>query len=131
RDYRVPWGAVAKVDAAHALQVHCTPAAGSSRGKVLSSWAVQRSPRSAMRSSRRASSAARRAMVPSGYAQPPRSEPDPAKVSADPAAARIGELAQQARQAGAAGGQPAAQWAWAPIAAMALPIAAFIIVAVT
>jgi len=129
REYRVPWGAVARVDSAHALQIHCTPAAGASRGKVLSSWAVQRSPRSAMRPARRATAVGRRTRVPAGYGEPAQPEPDPARVSAESTAARIEERAQHARQAGAAGGQPAGRWAWAPIAAMVLPAVAFIIIA--
>ena len=52
RDYRVPWAAVVKVDVVNAVRVHCTPAPGEARGKVLYSWAVQVSPRSRAPASR-------------------------------------------------------------------------------
>jgi len=35
RDHRVPWAAVIKVDVVNAVRVHCTPAPGAVRGKVL------------------------------------------------------------------------------------------------
>ena len=40
RDYQVPWTAVSKVDVVNAVRVHCEPAPGAARGKVLYSWAV-------------------------------------------------------------------------------------------
>jgi hypothetical protein len=54
REHWVPWRAVVKVDAPGALRIHCLPAPGAAKGKVLYSWAVQNSPRAAMRASRRA-----------------------------------------------------------------------------
>ena len=53
RDYQVPWTAVSKVDVVNAVRVHCEPARGAARGKVLYSWAVQSSPRAARRASLR------------------------------------------------------------------------------
>lgn len=129
REFRIPWGSVVKVDAIHALQVHCAPAAGSPGGTVASSWAIQSSPRSALRASRRRRLADRRTQAAGGYGR--RAEPEPRAQdpsSAQSVAARLAERAQQARQAGAKGGQPATGWAWPTIAVMALPVLAFIIV---
>ena len=53
RDHQVPWAAVTKVDVVNAVRVHCEPAPGAARGKVLYSWAVQSSPRSARKASLR------------------------------------------------------------------------------
>jgi hypothetical protein len=44
-------------------------------------------------------------------------------------ARRMDERARQERAAGAAGGRPAASWAWPSLAAMILPVLAVIIVA--
>jgi hypothetical protein len=41
---------------------------------------------------------------------------------------QLNERARRERAAGAAGGQPEARWAWAPIAAMAVPLAALIVI---
>jgi PH (Pleckstrin Homology) domain-containing protein len=76
RDYRVPWRSVVSVDAANALRVHCAPAQGARRGKVLSSWAIQSSARSAGQARRRARAAQRagrfggQAGGGGGYARP-------------------------------------------------------------
>ena len=53
RDHRVPWTAVSKVDVVNAVRVHCEPASGAARGKILYSWAVQSSGRSARKASLR------------------------------------------------------------------------------
>ncbi|HEY5988808.1 MAG TPA: PH domain-containing protein, partial [Streptosporangiaceae bacterium] len=150
RDYRVPWGAVAKVDVVNAVRVHCAPSDGTPGGaatsgaaapgeakpggKVVYSWAVQSSPRSSMRASRRAQRAGRGPGVGAsgarGYGQPPAEAQD--LLSRSPAeftAAQLEERAERARRAGAAGGQHVARWAWAPIAAMVAPAVALIFVA--
>ena len=120
RDYRVPWAAVVKVDVVNAVRVHCTPAPGEARGKVLYSWAVQVSPRSAKRATLRRDAASRprarlgprsRSLQPPGTLPPgaaPRygEIPDAAKEAldrstADFTAARLSERAQHARQAAA------------------------------
>src|SRR5262249_9543906 len=54
RDHYVPWGAVERVDAVNAVGVHCVAAPGAAKGKVVHSWAVQSSPRSAQRAQFRA-----------------------------------------------------------------------------
>ena len=60
RDHRVPWGAVEKVDAVHAVRVHCVAAPGASKGKIINSWAVQSSPRAARAAEYRSRRQARR-----------------------------------------------------------------------
>jgi hypothetical protein len=119
RDHRVPWAAVVKVDVVNAVRVHCTPVPGAARGKVLYSWAVQSSPRSARKAALRRDAASQprgrlgmraRSMQPPGTPPPgaPRygEMPDSAKEalersSADFTAARLSERAQHARQAAA------------------------------
>jgi len=120
RDYRVPWAAVVKVDVVNAVRVHCTPAPGAARGKVLYSWAVQAAPRSTKRAALRRDAASRprarltprpRSLQPPGTPPPgaaPRygEIPDAAKEAldrstADFTAGRLSERAQHARQAAA------------------------------
>jgi len=120
RDHRVPWAAVVKVDVVNAVRVQCTPAPGSARGKVLYSWAVQASSRSARKAEMRREAASRpgggrliprpRSLQPPPGTPPPGSAPrygelpDTAKEAldrstADFTAARLSERAQHARQA--------------------------------
>jgi hypothetical protein len=47
RDFRVPWAAVETIEVATALKIRCFPAPGRARGKLVTSWAVQSSARSA------------------------------------------------------------------------------------
>jgi Bacterial PH domain len=136
RDHRVRWGAVTKVDAVNALRVHCAAAPGASQGAIVHSWAVQSSPRSArtaqLRSHRRAQQRSRREAQPrpGGYGRhPAQAEQAPRPTAAESAAQQLNERAQREREAGAVGGPPGTRWAWAPIAAMAVPLAALIVVA--
>jgi len=120
RDHRVPWAAVVNVDVVNALRVHCTPAPGAASGKVLYSWAVQSSSRSARRATlrREAASQPRGRLFPrSRSLQPPPGTPPPGaprygempqsakealdRSTADFTAARLSERAQHARQAAA------------------------------
>jgi len=121
RDHRVPWAAVVTVDVVNAVRVHCTPAPGAARGKVLYSWAVQSSPRSARKASLRREAAkqprARLTPRPRSLRLPP-DTPPPGTVpkygempgaardaldrsSAEFTAGRLSERAQHARQAAA------------------------------
>jgi Bacterial PH domain len=121
RDHRVPWAAVVKVDVVTAVRVHCTPAPGAAGGKVLYSWAVQSSPRSARKAAMRREVAtkpqARRTPRPRSL-QPPPGTPPPGSVprygempdaakealdrsTAEFTAGRLSERAQHARQAAA------------------------------
>jgi hypothetical protein len=117
RDHQVPWAAVRKVDVVNSVRVHCEPAPGAARGKVLYSWAVQSSPRSTRKAAlrREANSRPRPRLTPRPRAlQPPPSTaprgygelPDSAKEalersSADFTAGRLAERAQHARRAAA------------------------------
>jgi hypothetical protein len=125
RDHLVPWAAVSKVDVVNAVRVHCEPAPGAVRGKVLYSWAVQSSPRSTRKATlrREAHSQPRPRLTPRPRVlQPPASTaprgygelPDSTKEAlerstADFTAGRLAERAQHARQAAAraAGPSPA------------------------
>jgi len=125
RDYQVPWTAVSKVDVVNAVRVHCEPAPGAARGKVLYSWAVQSSPRATRRAAlrREARNQPRPRLTPRPRVlQPPPSTaprgygelPDSTKEalersSADFTAGRLAERAQHARRAAAraAGATPA------------------------
>ena len=135
RDHRVRWAAVTKVDAVYTLRVHCAPAPGATRGQVLHSWAVQSSPRAAraaqLRASRGAQQRGRREARPrpGGYGHPAQAQPPPRPTHAESAAQRLDERARREREAGAAAGPPQARWAWASIAAMAVPLVALIVVA--
>ena len=131
RDYRAPWGAVEKVDAANALRVHCAPPPGAGKGKILHSWAVQSSPRAARRAQAR-SRRAQAAKPAAGYARDPAQALEATlRDSAEITARQLDERARRERESGAAGGQPEARWAWLSIAVMAVPLVAFIAVALT
>ena len=199
RDHQVPWAAVTNVDVVNAVRVHCAPAPDAGRGKILYSWAVQSSARSARKTALRRDVRGQRPRLPSrSRVGPPPGQsprygelPEPAREamersSADFTAARLAERAQHARQAAAraspppardqaadeappasagngqmagdgqaamGGGQvtpgsaldgdgpprgeqaavatamPVAQWAWLSIAAMAVPAALLVLVA--
>ncbi len=116
RDHQVPWAAVVKVDVVNAVRVHCTPAPGATGGKVLYSWAVQSSPRSARRAALRREAATQprlrltprpRSLQPPPGAAPRYGEiPESARdaldrSSAEFTAGRLEERAQHARQAAA------------------------------
>jgi len=95
RDYRVPWAAVVKVDVVNAVRVHCTPAPGAARGKVLYSWAVQTTPRSAKRAALRrdAASRPRARLTPRPRSLQPPGTPPPG------APPRYGEIPDAAKEA--------------------------------
>jgi Bacterial PH domain len=144
RDHTVPWGAVVKVDVVNAVRVHCAPPPSSSRGRVIYSWAMQASMRSARRASLRATRSRSEATTaqrnrlagtppgqqPRRYGEPPPEIQDALdRTSADYTAGRLEERAQRARHAGAVGGQAVSRWAWVPLAAMLVPVAVLVIVA--
>ena len=121
RDHHVPWTAVSKVDVVNAVRVHCEPASGAARGKVLYSWAVQSSGRSARKASlrREVSGQARPRLTPRPRAlgPPPGTAPrygelpEPAREalnrsSAEFTAGRLAERAQHARQAASLAAAP-------------------------
>jgi hypothetical protein len=129
RDHRVPWGAVEKVDAVHAVRVHCAPAPGASKGKIVNSWAVQSSPRATRAAEYRSRRQAQRTGRPAGYGRYPAEAQEALRRSpAESTARQLDERAKRERGAGAAGGQPEARWAWAAIAVMAVPLVALVVV---
>ena len=129
RDHRVPWGAVEKVDAVHAVRVHCVPAPGASKGKIINSWAVQSSPRAARAAEYRSRRQARRLGSAPGYGRYPAEAQEALRRSLAEATARqLDERVSREHGAGAAGGPPEARWAWAAIAVMAVPLLALIVV---
>jgi hypothetical protein len=129
RDNRVPWGAVEKVDAVHAVRVHCVPAPGASKSKIINSWAVQSSPRAARAAEYRSRRQTRRLGHAPGYGRYPAEAQEALRRSLAEATARqLDERASRERAAGAAGGPLEARWAWVPIAVMAVPLLALIVV---
>lgn len=129
RDHRVPWGAVEKVDAVHAVRVHCAPAPGASKGQIVNSWAVQSSPRAARAAEYRSRRQAQRMGRPAGYGRYPAEAQEALRRSpAEATAQQLGERAKRERAEGAAGGPPEARWAWAAIAVMAVPLVALAVV---
>jgi len=123
RDHQVPWAAVTKVDVVNAVRVHCAPAPGAARGKILYSWAVQASPRSARKTAlrREANDRPRPRLTPRPRStQPPPGAvprygeiPEPARdalnrSSAEFTAGRLAERAQHAHQAAALAARPPA-----------------------
>jgi hypothetical protein len=129
RDHRVPWGAVEKVDAVHAVRVHCVAAPGASKGKIINSWAVQSSPRAARAAEYRSRRQARRLGSAPGYGRYPAEAQEALRRSlAEVTARQLDERVSREHGAGAAGGPPEARWAWAAIAVMAVPLLALIVV---
>jgi hypothetical protein len=129
RDNRVPWGTVEKVDAVHAVRVHCVPAPGASKSKIINSWAVQSSPRAARAAEYRSRRQTRRLGHAPGYGRYPAEAQEALRRSLAEATARqLDERASRERAAGAAGGPLEARWAWVPIAVMAVPLLALIVV---
>jgi len=129
RDHRVPWGAVEKVDAVHAVRVHCVPAPGASKGKTVNSWAVQSSPRAARAAEYRSRRQTRRLGHSPGYGRYPAEAQEALRRSQAEATARqLDERAGRERGAGAAGGPPDGRWAWVAIAVMAVPLVALLVV---
>ncbi len=129
RDHRVPWGAVEKVDAVHAVRVHCVAAPGASKGNIISSWAVQSSPRAARAAEYRSRRQTRRLGHPPGYGRYPAEAQEALRRNPAEATARqLDERASRERGAGAASGRPEGRWAWVAIAVMAVPLVALIVV---
>jgi Bacterial PH domain len=129
RDHRVPWATVEKVDAVHAVRVHCVPAPGAGTGKIIHSWAIQSSPRAARAAEYRSRRQARRLGSAPGYGRYPAEAQEALRRSlAETTALQLDERVSREHGAGAAGGPPEARWAWAAIAAMAVPLLALIVV---
>ncbi len=124
RDHRVPWAAITNVDVVNAVRVHCAPVAGAAGGKILYSWAVQSSPRSARKAAlrREVHSQPRMRLTPRprslrpppgtgprGYGEIPEPARDALeRSSAEFTAGRLAERAQHAQQAARKAARPPA-----------------------
>jgi hypothetical protein len=145
REHAVPWSAVIKVDLVNAVRVHCAPAPGASRGKIIYSWAVQSSARPKLRSPSRARRPAQQAaQPPAGYGNlPPQAREALDRSAAEFVAKQLDERAARERERGSTSfersaddppspppvpGAPQVTWAWAQIAAMVIPVLALVIV---
>jgi Bacterial PH domain len=152
RAHHVPWAAITAVDTGEWVQVHYAPGAAadnpasSASGRAISCWALYIS----ARTKRRAAKLARagplgaasfdRANLPAGSGQGPRYAensrlPEEAKYLASlPAAKAIAvrldtRAARERARTGPDRENPVtARWAWSPIAAVALPALALLII---
>jgi Bacterial PH domain len=118
RDHRIPWGAVEAVDTGDWVRVHCA-------GKTIDCWALFAPARARLRWGRRAQDRA----IASGSRASDETRSLMSMTAVEAMARRMDERARQERAAGAAGGPPAASWAWLSLAAMILPALAVIVVA--
>lgn len=147
REHAVPWAAVTKVDLLNAVRVHCAPAPGASRGKIIYSWAVQSSARPRLSSSSRARRTTQQAArPPAGYGSLPPSAQDVLdRSTAEFVAKQLDERAARERERASSGrtaddppglapgtapvpGAPQVTWVWTQIAAMVIPVLALVIV---
>jgi hypothetical protein len=130
RDHRIPWGSVTTVDLRESVQVHCAKEPGAKRGKVIHSWALYAHRRQRLRQELLSHGNDRRRLPRSAlnsYGQP--SDPEKKKPSAAQVmATQLDELAQQARERGAAAGPSIVTWPWLPAVAIAIPAIALILV---
>ncbi len=145
REHILPWAAVSQVDLAQTVRVHCRPRPGTTRERVVHSWAVQSSARARNRSELRARRSARRGAREPGYAQlPATAQAALAGTAAEFIARQLEERVQREHQrAGgpglgdpADGGPPAdllprARWSWQAMAAMAVPLLILLVVSLT
>jgi hypothetical protein len=125
RDHRVPWGAVEAVDVRDWVRVHCVPAPGAAAGQTIDCWALFAPARFRRR-------AGRTAQIRAFAAGPKVSDEARSLMSmtvVEAMAREMDERARRERAAGAAGGAPAASWAWPSLAAMILPALALVVVA--
>jgi hypothetical protein len=131
RDHQVPWGSVTSVDLAESLQVHCMPDAGSTREKVIHSWALYARRKSRLRSEFMRAGASRRLPRSSAesYGRPASDAEAIEKQSpAQLMAVQLDQMARDARNGGADAGPLVVSWAWRPIAAIAAPAIALALV---
>jgi Bacterial PH domain len=131
RDHRVPWGSVTSVDLAESVRVHCLPAAGSTREKVIHSWALYARRKSKLRSEFVKHGGSRRLPRSSvdSYGRPASDAEAIEKQSpAQLMAVQLDQLAQDARNGGADAGPLVVTWAWRPIVAIVAPAIALALV---
>jgi hypothetical protein len=125
RDHRIPWGAVEAVDVGDWVRVHCASAPGAAAGKTIDCWALFAPARFRRKAGRTAQTRAFAASSKvSGEARSLM-----AMTAVQAMAKEMDDRARRERAAGAAGGAPAASWAWPSLAAMVLPALTLIVVA--
>jgi hypothetical protein len=124
RDHRIPWGSVAAVDLKESVQVHCVTQPGAKRGKIIHSWALYAPRRSKLRSEL-IKQGDRRRLPRSAFEPDNRGYGQSQDISKQPAAqimaTQLNELANNARDRGAAAGPRVVSWAWPPTAAILAP----------
>jgi Bacterial PH domain len=131
RDHRVPWGSVTSVDLVESVRVHCAPDAGSTREKVIHSWALYARRRNRLRNEFIRQGSSRRLPRSSveSYGRPASDAEAIAKQSpARLMAVQLDQLARDAREGGADAGPRVVSWAWGPIAAIVVPAIALALV---
>jgi hypothetical protein len=142
RDYRVPWGGVAGVFLGDSVEIRCDRP-GPKPEKTIYSWALYSSRRPRAKADLRAGFGARKERDRHDQRARRRFEvPDPSTFGRMPAkgkemasqhpshvmAAELARRSEQARKDGTAPGMVVGQWAWAPIAAVIIPLVALIAV---
>jgi Bacterial PH domain len=140
RDYRVPWGGVAGVFLGDSVEIHCERPAPAPP-KPIYSWALYSPRRARARADLRVGFGTRRERERHDMRARRRFEvpdatafgrmPDQAReiASQHPSHVMATELARRcedARQRGTPAGLVAASWAWRPIAAVLIPLAALL-----
>jgi hypothetical protein len=125
RDHRIPWGTVEAVEVHDWVQVHCAPAPGAATGKTIDCWALF----APARFRRRAGRTAQIRAFAAGSKVSDEARGLMAMTVVEAMAKQMDDRARRERAAGAAGGPPAASWAWPSLAAMILPLVALIVVA--
>lgn len=131
RDHLVPWGSVTSVDLAESVRVHCLPDPGSTREKVIHSWALYARRKSKLRSEFIKQGSSRRLPRSSvgSYGRPASDAEAIEKQSpAQLMAVQLDQLARDARNGGADAGPLVATWAWRPIVAIVAPAIALALV---
>ncbi|MGO9077635.1 MAG: PH domain-containing protein [Streptosporangiaceae bacterium] len=129
RDHRVPWGAVTGIYLGDSVEIGC--ARPGRKDKTVYSWALYTRRRARARAELRAMPKTRPgrnrssfAGQATGYGRAPAQAEELARTTSGELIAReIGRLREQAEQRGAPAGPVTAQWSWASLAVIAVPVA--------
>jgi hypothetical protein len=133
RDHRVPWGCVQSLELGDSLEVRCRWQDDRPRHKKLYGWAVHSPRRSRLKAEMRAGrklAAAERRSTSAGQ-PPPEARSAMTKTDAEHIVASLRARADKARAAGAEGGRPVSRWDALAVAALVVPAAAALAVALT
>jgi Bacterial PH domain len=128
RDYTAPWGAVRGIFLGDSVEVQCARPAPKG-DKTIYSWALYGSRRARSRTGLRTRGRDHGARGrPQGYARMPSEAQEALKQTPAEAMAReLGRLSEQARARGAADGVLSAKWAWPPLTAIGVSVAALVL----